>query len=123
MLPISETNPDGYRGAMPGIIEESLYTLRAGKPLYVAGGFGGAGALLSDIINGTSTYTKYTNSSLLVRRVYNDFKNVLDEIRDLYNPKLTGLSECDIRRLAITQRPYEVAELLLKGLSSLNKDI
>ena len=118
MLPISETNPDGYRGAMPGIIEESLYTLRAGKPLYVAGGFGGASALLSNIINGTSTYA---NSSLLVRRVYNSFKNALDEIRDLYNPKLTGLSKRDIRRLALTQRPYEVAELLLKGLSSLNR--
>jgi hypothetical protein len=119
MLPISETNPDGYRGAMPGIIEESLYTLRAGKPLYVAGGFGGAGALLSDIINGTSTYA---NNSLFARHIYNNFKNVLDEIRDLYNPKLTGLSEHDIRRLAITQRPYEVAELLLKGLSSLRKE-
>ena len=119
MLPISETNPDGYRGAMPGIIEESLYTVRAGKPLYVAGGFGGAGALLSDIITGTSIYA---NDSLLARHIYNNFKNVLNEIRDLYNPKLTGLSENDIRRLAITQRPYEVAELLLKGLSSLSNN-
>lgn len=118
ILPISETNPDGYRGAMPGIIEESLYTLRAGKPLYVAGGFGGAGSLISDIINGTSTHA---NKSFLARRTYNNFNNVLKEIRDLYNPKLTGLSEYDIRRLATTQRPYEVAELLLKGLSFLNK--
>ena len=118
MLPISETNPDGYRGVMPGIIEESLYTVRAGKPLYVAGGFGGAGALLSDVINGTS---RYANGSLLARHVYNNFKNVFDEIRDLYNPESTGLSEHEIRRLAVTQRPYEVAQLLLKGLSSLDK--
>lgn len=119
MLAISETNPDGYRGAMPGIIEEALYTLRAGKPLYIAGGFGGAGALLADIINGTSTHA---NSSLLIRRAYKEFKNVLNEIRDLYNTKLTGLSEHDIHRLAITQRPYEITELLLRGLSSLNKE-
>ena len=105
---------------MPGIIEEALYTLRAGKPLYIAGGFGGAGALLADIINGTSTHT---DSSLLVRRAYEEFKNVLNEIRDLYNTKLTGLSEHDIHRLAITQRPYEITELLLRGLSSLNKEI
>ena len=32
---------NGYRGAMPGIAEEALLTLQAGKPLYVAGGFGG----------------------------------------------------------------------------------
>jgi hypothetical protein len=120
ILAISETNPDGYRGAMPGIIEEALYTLRAGKPLYIAGGFGGAGALLADIINGTSTHA---DSSLLVRRAYEEFKNVLNEIRDLYNTKLTGLSEHDIHRLAITQRPYEITELLLRGLSSLNKEI
>ena len=32
---------EGYKGLMPGIAEEALMTLQAGKPLYVAGGFGG----------------------------------------------------------------------------------
>ena len=120
VFPISETNPDGYQGEMPGIIEESLYTLRAGKPLFVAGGFGGAAAVLSDIINGTVTHA---SNPLLVQRVYNNFKNVFDEIIDLYNPKSTGLSEHEVNRLATTQRPHEVTEFLLKGLSSLKHDV
>ena len=32
---------DLYRGAMPGIGEEALLSLRAGQPLFVVGGFGG----------------------------------------------------------------------------------
>lgn len=31
----------GFKGRMPGIAEEALLTLRAGKPLFVLGGFGG----------------------------------------------------------------------------------
>lgn len=31
----------GYKGAAPGLAEEALGMLRAGKPLYLAGGFGG----------------------------------------------------------------------------------
>ena len=32
---------EGYLGSMPGIAEEALLTLQAGRPLYVGGGFGG----------------------------------------------------------------------------------
>ena len=32
---------EGYQGSMPGIAEEALLTLEAGRPLYVIGGFGG----------------------------------------------------------------------------------
>lgn len=31
----------GYHGSMPGVMEEALLALRAGQPLYLAGGFGG----------------------------------------------------------------------------------
>jgi hypothetical protein len=37
------SNPaDAYQGAMPGIVEEAIVTLEAGKPLVVLGAFGGA---------------------------------------------------------------------------------
>lgn len=32
---------EGYQGSMPGIAEEALVTLEAGRPLYIVGGFGG----------------------------------------------------------------------------------
>jgi len=37
----------GFKGAMPGIIEEANATLDASQPLYVAGGFGGAASTRS----------------------------------------------------------------------------
>jgi hypothetical protein len=32
----------GFRGRMPGVIEETLLAVRAGKPVFIAGGYGGA---------------------------------------------------------------------------------
>jgi hypothetical protein len=32
---------EGYKGRMPGIAEEALFTLRASQPLFLLGGFGG----------------------------------------------------------------------------------
>jgi hypothetical protein len=37
-----------YSGFMPGIFEEALLTLQAGKPLYILGGFGGASEVLAE---------------------------------------------------------------------------
>lgn len=43
----------GYQGFMPGIFEEALVTLAAGRPMFVLGGFGGAAERLADAILGT----------------------------------------------------------------------
>jgi len=31
----------GYKGKYPGLVEEALITLQAGKPLFLLGGFAG----------------------------------------------------------------------------------
>jgi len=41
-----------YGGKIPGVIEEASITLRRGKPLYLAGGFGGASRELADALQG-----------------------------------------------------------------------
>lgn len=38
---------DGYRGFAPGLVEESLLTLESSAPLFVLGGFGGAGEAIA----------------------------------------------------------------------------
>ena len=113
--PASDFHPDGYRGTMPGVIEEALYSLRAGQPLYIAGGFGGASALLSDVVNGTSIFSR---DLYLFRKTYDSHRDTFKEIAELYRPESTGLTPDEVRRLAVTQRPYEVAHLVVKGLSS-----
>jgi hypothetical protein len=44
---------DGYSGFLPGLFEESLVTLAAGRPLYVLGGFGGTAQILADAMLAT----------------------------------------------------------------------
>jgi len=41
---------DDYEGAMPGIAEEALLSLRAGQPLYLMGGFGGCARDIAETI-------------------------------------------------------------------------
>ena len=41
---------DRYQGSMPGIAEEALMTLQAGRPLYVVGGFGGCARDIAEML-------------------------------------------------------------------------
>lgn len=43
---------DGYSGRIPGILEEVLLTMRAGKPTFVIGAFGGAAGMIADVMQG-----------------------------------------------------------------------
>lgn len=43
---------DGYLGHIPGVVEEALLTLRAGKPLYLLGAYGGATRVVLDALLG-----------------------------------------------------------------------
>jgi hypothetical protein len=45
--PKSSKNPKGYSGRFPGVVEEAWRTLEKEKPLYVAGGYGGAAELVA----------------------------------------------------------------------------
>jgi hypothetical protein len=42
----------GQQGMYPGLVEEAVLAIRAGLPLFVLGGFGGAGALLARALTG-----------------------------------------------------------------------
>lgn len=42
---------DGYHGAMPGIAEEANCAVKAGKPLFILGGYGGCARALCRIMN------------------------------------------------------------------------
>jgi SLOG cluster2 len=43
---------EGYSGRWPGIVEEAYVALAAGRPLYVAGGLGGAAARVAELLRG-----------------------------------------------------------------------
>lgn len=111
--------PNGYIGDFPGIVEEALYTLRKGQPLYIAGGFGGAAALLARELE-LGPDLPVPAEALAEINECAPYREAIDEIRRLLDSTPNGLNDNDRRRLATTQRASELGALIAKGLSSLS---
>ena len=111
----------GFLGRFPGIIEEVLVSVEAEKPLYMAGGFGGAtldaiGALVPE---NSSWFPRYEAEQ-------DDFEKLDTGLQALKKAgeaskawKGNGLSEEENKRLAASYRPSEIAALVGHGLGSL----
>ena len=110
--------PNGYIGDFPGIVEEALYTLRKGQPLFIAGGFGGAAALLAREL-GLGRDLPVPDEALAEINQCVAYRDAIDEIKRLFDPTRTGLNGDDLRCLATTQRASELGALAAKGLASL----
>lgn len=113
--PHSDAWPYGYRGRYPGIIEEALYTARAGQPLFLAGGFGGATAVLAHEL-GIGTDLPVSEEALSAVRTIRYYREAVEEIKQRYDPSLTGLETTELQRLTHTQRGSEMAGLVVRGL-------
>ncbi len=110
--------PNGYIGDFPGIVEEALHTLRKGQPLFIAGGFGGAAALLAREL-GLGRDLPVPDEALAEINQCVAYRDAIDEIKRLFDPTRTGLNGDDLRCLATTQRASELGALAAKGLASL----
>ncbi|MBB3139139.1 hypothetical protein FHS26_006925 [Rhizobium pisi] len=96
---------DKFKGDMPGIAEEALYSLQAKQPLYVMGGFGGCARDVAEAIgvlepNGVREWPG--------REKFNSFRG-----RKLNN----GLSPEENRVLASTPYVDQAIVLILRGLT------
>lgn len=113
--PHSREHSEGYTGSLPGIIEEALHTVRKGQPLYVAGGFGGAGALLAHELGLTEGVPIDSHAHEELRTI-DAYRKTITEIKARFNRELTGLDESDLRALASTKRACDMAGLVVKGM-------
>ena len=78
----------GYQGTMPGVYEEALFSVRAGKPLYLVGMFGGATRLAIDAIEGRRIDPRIPYSDYLSKDGWKILKRnglSLDENRLLFD--------------------------------------
>jgi hypothetical protein len=135
---------NGYRGRYPGVVEEAWRTLQHGKPLYVAGGFGGAAALVARALESKEvspdldekTWADNPTWTALVGELDRDpdFRalglpptqaDLHEAIHTLGREYLTsddlsvrsnGLTVDENRELFVTRDPLTVAALVLKGL-------
>ena len=113
--PISETAPKGYRGGYPGIVEEALYTVRADQALFIAGGFGGAAAVLAHALD-LGVNLPIAREEIAAAHTQPAYCTAIEEIKERYDRRLTGLSNDDLVRLTTTQRASELAGLVVKGM-------
>ena len=95
-----------------------MYTLRKGQPLFIAGGFGGAAALLAREL-GLGRDLPVPDEALAEINQCVAYRDAIDEIKRLFDPTRTGLNGDDLRCLATTQRASELGALAAKGLASL----
>ncbi len=123
----------GYKGKMPGVLEEILLALATGKPIYLLGGFGGLVADVCEVIIGgivpdalseqwqqlhNSGYADLQDIARSNGRAadYGEILGALQKagVSDLAS--LSGLSEQDYCRLMTTPFVDECVHLILKGL-------
>jgi hypothetical protein len=121
---------EGYRGRMPGVLEEALLAMRATRPLYLVGAFGGCARLVFDALEGRSRpelewdYQKAAPFSEELRSLYQQRGEVWDEydaiVTELKTRGITGLknglSEGENRELATTRSAERIVELVLHGI-------
>jgi hypothetical protein len=111
----------GYQGAMPGVLEETLLSLEAEQPVYVAGGFGGVAL---DIARALKTAPGDWPPPADAEEPQPGLADGLAKVERLkraptWDGLHNGLTDEENQRLAITHRPSEIAALISRGLGRL----
>ncbi len=96
---------EGYRGRMPGVAEEALASLRAKRPLFLVGGFGGCARGIAEALGLVETWEG--SLSWPGQELFSDFG-----VSDLNN----GLSEEENRLLAKSPYLDDMILLFMTGL-------
>lgn len=126
---------DGYRGRMPGVLEEALLAMRAERPLYLVGAFGGCARLVFDALEGRSRpelhwdHQKAAPHSEDLRSLYQQRGEAWDEYDAIFGELKTrglaglrnGLTDDENRELATTRSAERIVELVLRGIQQCNQ--
>lgn len=127
----------GYKGKYPGLVEEALLTLKAGKPLFLLSGFGGAARAVIQALQGekpealTEAYQCRNEAYKNLMTEYNqtiqaqqlgiesiDYPALNQTFADFgINGLNNGLSKEENHRLFETQNQEEAIALILAGLT------
>lgn len=105
-----------FEGRMPGLVEELILAVEQRKPLYLAGGFGGATIDAARVLGaGDTSWFPQPSQTSDPHFVYG--LTELARVRDAHNWSLdNGLNSTENDRLIATPRPSEIASLVAVGL-------
>jgi len=124
-----------YLGRMPGVLEEALFAIRAQRPVYLIGAFGGCARLVLDALDGieraelTSAYHEPLPHAPELKKLYADrslkwdeFETIAAELKACGISGLkNGLSVDENRELATSRSAERIVELVLQGLQQCNQ--
>lgn len=124
-----------YLGRMPGVLEEALIGIRAQRPVYLVGAFGGCTRLVLDALEGTkrieltSAYHQAMPLTSELKSLYKDRRVQWDEFEDIaaelkacgITGLKNGLTAEDNRELATSRSAERIVELVLRGLQQCNQ--
>lgn len=120
---------NGFKGFMPGILEEFITAVKMNHPIYLLGGYGGMATIIAEILDENSQLSDF-KEILFKDEIYKTFidsytEKYSDEINldDVYsiikkskNLVNKGLSAEDQRILMYSDNIIESVELVFKGL-------
>lgn len=120
----------GYKGRMPGVLEEALLSIRSMRPVYFIGAFGGCARLVLDALEGnarselTWAYQSAVAYSNDLRRMYQERGQAWDEYEDIATflrerglaGLKNGLTVGENLELGTTRSAERIIELVLRGL-------
>lgn len=126
----------GYKGKMPGVLEEILLALEMQKPIYLLGAFGGVvGDVCNLIVNGIIPEPLTENWQISHNEGYADlqklacshengcnYTKIIETIQDITVYDLAsrcGLDEREYKRLMVSPFIDECNYLILKGLKKI----
>ena len=110
----------GFQGAMPGLVEEMLYSIRSCQPVFLAGGFGGITSDILKVVCPEHVEWFPERKSALEERTTTGLALLQDAfIAEEWSNDLNGLTDEENALLAATYRPSELAALVGLGLGRL----
>lgn len=121
-----------FMGYYPGVIEEALYSMDRGKPVYVVGGFGGAAKTVASLMAGGDSEeltdeAQFNTEFLKAFKLHSDgldgIKVDYQKLRESFqkidleeNLDRLGLSKDEVNVLSTSQNVHEIVFLIIKGL-------
>ncbi len=115
----------GFKGSIPGIIEEAIVTIEKRQPLYVSAGFGGAAALVAqqldidDLSWAPPDFPTYPTEDKRIEQALESLDTVA--LSSMWSASSLGLDRRALHRLAASHRASEIASLVVVGLSRLTR--